>query len=143
TSMSKATVPRRSSARSPASSRCSRRNTSTARGDVQHCCTGFAIFRGHFRHGSAAPSPPPCGEVEKCEAFFRVGGRPIRLHCPHPTCSLRCARRPPRKGEVKQVRKYFWRAVTRPFVRHQTRAFAPVLAAGFCLDTTVGIWVKW
>src|ERR1700679_3962240 len=48
-------------------------------------------------------SPPPRGEVEKREAFFGWGERCETDRFPHPTCSLRCARRPPHKGEVKFV----------------------------------------
>ncbi len=51
--------------------------------------------------------PPPCGEVEKCEAFFGWG-RFIRLHRPPHPKSLRCATRlrPPHKGEVKSDRAF-------------------------------------
>src|SRR6202042_3377978 len=49
-----------------------------------------------FKHGL----PPPCGEVEKCEAFF--GWDSADGPYPHPK-SLRCATRfrPPHKGEVE------------------------------------------
>ena len=42
-------------------------------------------------------------------SIFRVGDCARR--CPHPTCSLRCARRPPHKGEVKSAQQLAHRAV--------------------------------
>src|ERR1700678_3740195 len=42
----------------------------------------------------------------KTQLYLPLAGRSkshqrFRVGAPHPTCSLRCARRPPRKGEVK------------------------------------------
>ena len=74
-------------------------------------------FYAQFWRVDLGSLPPPCGEVEIASAISGGGPTRIRLRqsfggrgdTPDPpklqrrrACSLRCARRPPRKGEVRR-----------------------------------------